>query len=49
MYAFQVVAEFTAKKGMCPVGVTMAIVEALARAKHHTFIPEVTYHRFIIN
>ncbi|CAB3985562.1 Leucine-rich PPR motif-containing, mitochondrial [Paramuricea clavata] len=37
----KVVAELTAKKGMCPVGVTMAIVEALARAKHHTFIPEI--------
>ena len=37
----KVVAEFTAKKGMCPVGVPMAIVEALARANHYSLIPEV--------
>lgn len=38
----KVLGEFTAKKGMCPVSVFMAVVEALARTEHYSVIPEVS-------
>ena len=34
---------------MCPAGMSMAIIEALARAQHYLLIPEVTKMRHCIS
>ncbi|XP_046859634.1 leucine-rich PPR motif-containing protein, mitochondrial-like [Xenia sp. Carnegie-2017] len=49
----KVLDEFISLKGMCPAGMSIAIIEALARAEHYLLIPqimkEISVNHYVLN